>query len=138
MASYKEQRENEAKLQAAAQKLDQAKHERAALIQLHLKKLGEDQAEDEQMLNIVVQAAIQADGVPGEGALELFASRTEALAIRLSAARRTREWSQVRKLFDELNARDPNAVMVLAAKRAEVELVPPAAVQPGPKLVTES
>ncbi len=128
MSSFKKQREQENQLAAVAGQLDRAKAERSAQIQLHLQKLGEEQAEDERMLDVVVQAAVNADGIPGEGALEAFASRAEALAARLCTARRTREWSQVRKLFDELNARDPNIVMVHAAKRAGVELVPPAPV----------
>lgn len=126
MTSFKQQKDEERKLQETAAKMDRLKAEHSAMVQLNLKKLGEEQAEDEQMLNIVVQAAVQADGLPATVDVENFALRAERVAERICASRRTREWSQVRKLFDELNARDPNPVMVAAAKRAGVELVPPA------------
>lgn len=140
MTSFKQQKEQEIKLATAAQALDRAKAERSAQIQLHLKKLGEDQAEDEQMLNIVVQAVLQADGLP-LGDAEDFVLRAEHLAERICRGRRNREWSQVRDLLAVLNARDPNVVMVRAAARAGVELVPgaaPAVIVPEPpRLVTE-
>ncbi len=122
-----------ARLQASADALSLEKLSAVSNAEVghHLKTLGDDQAEDAQMLITVLQAAIQADGLPqGPTATEIFAAGCEALALRITGAKRKREWTETKALLDGLNARNPNPGMVLAAKRAGVELSDSAATPP--------
>lgn len=113
-------RNERAKLAEAAQKLDLAKAQRAAVIEAHTSVLREEQQADATMVTIIVQAAIKSHGSPKD--TEAFAAAAEELAHRLGTARRRRQYGQLKELLDGLNAREPNEVLVLAAKRAGVEL----------------
>lgn len=119
LAEQRERNEKRALAEAAA-KLDAAKAQRAALIEMHTNSLREEQQADGNMLALIVQAALQSDGAPADP--EAFAREAEQLAHRLGTARRHRQYSQLKQLLDGLNARDPNEVLVAAAKRAGVDL----------------
>lgn len=122
LAEQRERNEKRALAEAAA-KLDAAKAQRDAIIGVHLKALEHEQAEDAQMLNLVVQKAIEQTGLPiDDTARKTFIENSEALAYSLTARRRLREAEQMKAMLDSLNARTPNEVMVATAKRAGVEL----------------
>ncbi len=107
----------------AAAKMDRLKAEKSAITGAHLKQLAEEQAEDAQMVNIVVQAALGkvGDKLNADNP-DRFASDCEALAHRLTTARRNREWTQIKAVLDAQNEREPNPVLRAAARRAGVEL----------------
>lgn len=115
-------RAEETRLKAAGKTLDELKAQRNHVIGLHMKALEHEQAEDAQMLNLVVQKAIEHHGLPPHGSVLEFVGLCETLAETLNKGRRHREAEQMKTLFDGLNAREPNEVIVASAKRAGVEL----------------
>lgn len=113
-------RAEEARLKASGQTLDALKAQREFMIGKHIEALQQEQAADSNMLSIVVQAALRVTGLPAD--VEAFAVKSEQLAARISTARRARDYAQMKTLLDGLNAREPNDVLIAAAKRVGVEL----------------
>lgn len=127
MTSFKGDKDRLKAETAQAIDFDKAKANRRGLIDANLKVLGAEQVEDEQMLNIVVQAAIRKHGLPTDSGvfgrpIEAFALDCEKLSQRLVLAKRKREWSQVRDVMLGLNFREPNELHPAQAKRVGVEL----------------
>lgn len=141
MTSHKADREQQRaqavqtqQINEAAAKMDRLKAEKAMMTGAHLKSVGEDLAEDAQLVNIIVQASLQVKGLPLPSSVEEFATRAEQLAYRLTSARRTREWEARKAILDSQGEREPNAVLIAAAKRSGVSLTT-ALVPDAPRLV---
>lgn len=117
-------RNEDRKISEAALKLDELNAKRNRIVGAHLKALEAEQTEDAQMLNLVVQKAIEFHGLLNVEKHPDFIVSCERLAYALTARRRTREQTQLKEMLVLAKPPElPNEVLVATAKRAGVELL---------------